>query len=177
MPRYTVSGLPPEAANGKTAFVPHFNRLAASGALHYKTLWGGPAQRQYVGRTTDNGPDAGSHGLDPTAISFMGTGRSNNAMDFLYQNQYVATNAPATVNGGITDQPGAGMPIQVYSPTRPQDTTMIPVPAVSLRALYQARAANLARGVAPGGQRQVQWPGRQAWARWKNRSSFTPANY
>jgi hypothetical protein len=51
---------------------------------------------------------------------------------------------------------------------RPQDTTMIPVPATDLRSVYQARHANLAGGIDNQRQRAIKqatqfirWPQRR----------------
>jgi len=118
MPRYRVTGLPPAAANGATAFTPHFNRLAGSGAMEYKAQVEG--QPGTEGRAVDmvQRAPAGT----PTAIATMGTARSSDAPDMFYPNQYYAYPEPGY-------WPGAGMPVQMYNPVRPQDTTMIPVPA------------------------------------------------
>jgi hypothetical protein len=163
-PRYMTSGLPPEAANGHTAFMPHFNRLAASGAMAYKSLrpGSGPAAYHYAPtRDTVPSPDLGD-------MAQYGTGASRYAPDGFWPNDYDAIPHPEFY-------PGAGMPIQVYNPTRPQDTTMIPVPAVSLRAVLQANAANLAYGVNPGGQRVIRAIPRQL-QRWRNRNSLGTDN-
>jgi hypothetical protein len=56
--------------------------------------------------------------------------------------------------------------VQMYNPVRPQDTTMIPVPATDLRSVYQARAANLAGGVQPGGASRKALKQAAAFIRW-----------
>jgi hypothetical protein len=127
MPRYRTTGLPPAAANGATAFAPHFNRLAGSGAMEYKA--------QVEGQPGTMGiPVAGSFLPVPSPdlgdIAQMGYSRSSDAPNMIYPNQYWTTPEPAF-------WPGAGMPIQMYDPVRPQDTTMIPVPAVNPVGYYR----------------------------------------
>jgi hypothetical protein len=121
LPRYTTTGLPPAAANGLTAFAPHFNRLAGGGAQEYKA--------QVTGQPGTEGIHIEGLGLpapspDPGDIAQMGYSRSSDAPAVIYPNLYYADPEPAY-------WPGAGMPVQMYNPVRPQDTTMIPVPAVS----------------------------------------------
>jgi len=142
MPRYTVSGIPPHLANGSalglSAFLPHYNRLAASGAQAYKgQVTGRPgtlAIPVHPINTSVPSPDIGD-------IALMGLSRSSDAPDAFWPNLYYVTPA-------ANYWPGAGMPVQMYDPVRPQDTTMIPVPATDLRGVYQARSATLAGGVA-----------------------------
>ena len=121
MPRYRTTGLPPAAANGATAFAPHFNRLAGSGAMQYKG--------QTVGQPGTQGIHIDGLGLpvpspDLGDIVQMGYSRSSDAPSEIYPNLYYTYPEPAF-------WPGAGMPVQMYNPVRPQDTTMIPVPANS----------------------------------------------
>lgn len=163
-PRYTTTGLPPEASHGHTAFLPHFHRLAASGAMSYKSLLPGTGPAHKVPAPTIDtvpSPDQGDKVL-------YGPSASKYAPDAFWPNQYVAVPHPEYL-------PGAGMPVQRYDPTRPQDTTMIPVPATSLRATLQANAARLAYGVNPGGQRQVKAIPRQL-QRWLGRNSLGTDN-
>lgn len=122
MPRYRTTGLPPAAANGATAFAPHFNRLAGSGAMEYKAQVEGhpgtlgiPVEGSFLPVPS---PDLGD-------IAQMGYSRSTDAPNMIYPNKYWTTPEPAF-------WPGAGMPVQMYDPTRPQDTTMIPVPATQV---------------------------------------------
>ena len=122
MPRYRTTGLPPAAANGATAFAPHFNRLAGSGAMEYKAQVEGhpgtlgiPVEGSFLPVPS---PDLGD-------IAQMGYSRSSDAPNMIYPNKYWATPEPAF-------WPGAGMPVQMYNPVRPQDTTMIPVPATQV---------------------------------------------
>jgi hypothetical protein len=152
MPRYRTTGLPPEAANGHTAFMPHYNRLAASGAQSYKTLTGGPVQRIPVSNlsATTPSPDLGD-------IAQMGSARSSDAPPAIWPDQYVPL--PAW-------EPGAM--IQRNNPTRPQDTTMIPVPAGNLAPALRMHSALLSQPVQPGGRGTPRWP-RQLirWPNWK----------
>jgi hypothetical protein len=142
MPRYQTSGIPPVmAALGLSAFMPHYNRLAASGAQSYK---GGVTGRPGTAAIPVQGvappsPDVGDIVLGGMHASYM-------QPDAIWPNQY--WNQPT---GGQGDEgrfyPGAGMPVQIYDPVRPQDTTMIPVPATDLRSVYQAHSAKLAGGI------------------------------
>ena len=158
MPRYQTSGIPPQVAEvGLSAFMPHFTRLAASGAMTYKgrvTGRPGTAAIPMTRGDTVPAPDLGD-------LAQMGTSRSSDAPDAIYPNKYYAQ------PDGYW--PGAGMPVQVYNPVRPQDTTMIPVPATDLRGLYQARAANLAGGI--DARRRKALKQASAFARWPRRRS------
>lgn len=143
MPRYETSGIPPQLASGEalglSAFMPHFNRLAAGGAQAYKgQVTGRPGTAAIRMRPSRSGVPPSP---DPGDMAQMGTSRSGDAPDSIWPNQYYTLPA-------ANFWPGAGMPVQMYNPVRPQDTTMIPVPAGDLRSVYQARAATLAGGVA-----------------------------
>lgn len=168
MPFYAVTGIPPGTASpdthgpaaGLSAFLPNLTRMAASGAQTYKSLTGGPAQRQVITNmsATAPSPDVGD-------IAQMGWARSTDSPDETWKDLYVAHPEPEFY-------PGAGMPIQISDPVRPQDTTMLPVPAVSYRALWLRQQANLAYGVQPAGQRQVvAWP--RQLQRWLPRNSLS----
>lgn len=157
--RYQLTGLPSEAANGTSAFLPWLTRYAASGAQSYKYgIAGGPS----LGIPADTShTQVAPH--DKVAQAMMGVARSSDAPDAWFPDHYQVVNNRAEL-------PGAGMPMQRYNPVRPQDTTMIPVPAVSLAAALRANQANLAYGVEPGGQRQVKaWP--RGLAKWRGRNS------
>lgn len=169
MPFYRVTGIPSQPPNpdvagpaaGVTAFLPHLNRMAASGAQAYKSLLPGSGPARYHPIFNMSGtvpsPDLGD-------IAQMGWARSTDAPNAWYPNDYDAIPEPEY-------WPGAGMPVQMYDPVRPQDTTMLPVPAVSFRAYWQRMQANLAYGVQPGGQRQiVAWP--RQLQRWRPRNSL-----
>jgi hypothetical protein len=148
-----VTGLPPEAAAGQSAFTPHFTRLAASGAQAYKDgVTGHPGTTGIPAPTRDTvpSPDRGDQIL-------YGSSSSRLAPDMIWPNQYYA-------RPEASYYPGAGMPVQIYNPVRPQDTTMIPVPAVSLAGYYRQQSAALAAGVAPGGQKALrEWPKLIRW--------------
>jgi hypothetical protein len=143
--RYQLSGLPPVAArNGLTAFLPHWNNYAASGAQSYKYgVHGGPVQA-IPATTTDTAPGTG----EILRLAQGGTAQSADAPQSWYPDHYQVLN-----NYG--NPPGAGMPIERYNPVRPQDTTMIPVPAVSLRALLLANSAALSGRTQTGGPYQI----------------------
>jgi len=167
MPRYTTTGIPPsEAAVGLSAFMPHFNRLAASGAQAYKgSVTGHPGTVAIPINPARQGVPPSP---DPGDMALMGTSRSSDAPDAIWPNQYYTN--PVAETGGIRGQafwPGAGMPVQMYDPVRPQDTTMIPVPAGDLRSVYQKHSAKLAGGVSPGGKRALNQPA--AMIRWLQR--------
>jgi hypothetical protein len=165
MPRYTTTGIPEHLATGSalglSAFMPHFNRLAASGAQAYK---GGV--RGYPG--TEGIPiNPGRQGIppspDPGDMAQMGTSRSTDAPDSIWPNLYYVYPAEDY-------WPGAGMPIQMYNPVRPQDTTMIPVPATDLRSVYQARGA-MSGGIAAEKQRAKALKQAFNFIRWPNRTT------
>jgi len=145
------------AALGLSAFMPHYNRLAASGAMTYKgRVTGRPGTAAIAMSRGDTvpSPDIGD-------LAQMGGARSSDAPDAIWPNQYY------TRPDGYW--PGAGMPVQVYDPVRPQDTTMIPVPATDLRSVYQARAANLAGGIESRRGKALKQA--SAFARWPRRRS------
>jgi hypothetical protein len=170
MPRYTTTGIPPHLAAGAelglSAFMPHFNRLAASGAMSYKGgVFGAPGTVEIpihgIANTIPS-PDIGDIVLGGTHASYL---QPNSMWPNLYYDQ--------PNKAGIQGDrywPGAGMPVQMYDPVRPQDTTMIPVPATDLRAIYQARPL-MSGGLTPAEQRGralkqafnfIRWPMRRS---------------
>jgi hypothetical protein len=157
MPRYRTTGLPPAAANGATAFAPHFNRLAGSGAQEYKAqVEGQPGTR---GVRIDG---VGAPSPDLGDLVMAGPARSSDAPGTIWPNSYFTCPEPSY-------WPGGGMPIQMYDPVRPQDTTMIPVPAGNIaysRASQNMDAAVVQEAGGQGAIRQafsmMRWPGRQA---------------
>lgn len=155
MPRYQTTGLPPEAAKGHTAFMPHYNRLAASGAQHYKVLkpGSGPAVVHPISNlsATAPSPDLGD-------IAYMGTARSSDAPNVFVQDDYDPL--PAWLPGIL---------VQRYNPTRPQDTTMIPVPAGNAALQLRTRQAMLSYPPpSVGGQGQPWWPRQMTkWVKWR----------
>jgi hypothetical protein len=143
MPRYQVTGIPAQLASGEclglSAFLPHFNRLAASGAQSYKGgVTGHPGTARIPVMPARQGIPPSP---DPGDMALMGTSRSSDAPDSIWPNQYWVTTDP------FWDTSGGTARVEVYTPTRPQDTTMIPVPAVDLRSVYQSRSATLAGGI------------------------------
>lgn len=143
--RYAVPGVEPGPAKGITAFTPHANKYAASGAQDYKyrlvsTLgrYGIPAPT----RSTQMWPDVGD-------LAQTGYARSSDAPDAWWpQKSYQAI---------IDEPPGAGMPIAYYSPQFPGRTTLLPVPAEDYRARYQRDSARLARRALLNRVKQLPW--------------------
>jgi hypothetical protein len=171
MPRYEVTGIPPQLAAGSqlglSAFLPHYNRLAASGAQSYKGgVSGYPGTQRIPLQAVQNSvpsPDLGD-------IAQMGLSRSSDSPDAFWPNLYYDN--PVAVggkNGNDRFWPGAGMPVQIVRPCRPQDTTMIPVPATDLRSVYQSRAALLAGGVAGEQSRFQALKQATAFVKWRQR--------
>jgi len=153
-----VSGLPPVTQRGTSAFLPHFNRMAASGAQEYKD---------------------GVTGLPGTAampISNLGV-PSPDIGDFALSGRSTTGDAPGAIWPNLyyampERNYRPGLLVQMYDPTAPELTTMIPVPAVSLRQDYIRRAADMAMGITgtgtdPKGIRQIRQPvsGLVRWAR------------
>jgi hypothetical protein len=165
VPRYTTTGIPQHLAAGEnlglSAFMPHFNRLAASGAQAYKGgVRGYPGTKGVPIKGMANtipSPDIGDIVLGGSHATYM-------QPNVIYPNLYWVTPAEDY-------WPGAGMPIQMYNPVRPQDTTMIPVPATDLRGVYQARGALLAGGIANESSRGKALKQAFNFIRWPNRST------
>src|ERR1700733_5662595 len=144
---------------GLSAFMPHYNRLAASGAQSYKNTVRGypgthPVPIEGLGDPVPS-PDLGD-------MAQMGLSRSSDAPNAIWPNIYWEGAGP------VYDRAGGTAMVQVYNPTRPQDTTMIPVPATDLRSLYQARSATLSGGIAPDRSKAlrqatnfIRWPRRK----------------
>ncbi len=117
--RYSVPGIPPQAATGLSAFLPHFNRAAASSAGSYKyAVSGYPGTRGIPVPTRDTVPfpDLGDKAQ-------AGTSRSSDAPDVFYPQQYYER--------FIAEQPGAGMPILRVDPINPGPASLLPVPALN----------------------------------------------
>ena len=149
-PHYSVPGVPPDPAKGITAFAPHFNRMAASGAQSYKYA--------VVGRPGTRGVhvDARARNVEGhyTGGAMQGGARSSDAPDAIYPNQYYQR--------FIAEPPtGPERTGRVYSPQFPGRTTLLPVPAEDGRAVYQASSAALANPTGatrrPG---SIPWPPR-----------------
>src|SRR3984885_15585189 len=143
--RYQVPGVPPGPAKGITAFTPHFNRRAGSGAQDYKYRLVSPLGRYGVPappRDTVPSPDLGD-------MAQAGTSRSSDAPDMWYPQ--------VSYQAAALEYPGAGMPIAYYSPTQPGRTTLLPVPAEDFRARYQRDSARLSRRAILNRVRQLPW--------------------
>ncbi len=157
--RYSVPGVPPEAAKGISAFAPHFVRHAASSAQDYKyAVSGHPGTRaipQQAKTDTQLSADYGD-------LSQAGTSRSSDAPDSIWPNQYYQR--------FIAERPGGNSQTpQVYSPQYPGLTTLIPVPAEDGRAAYLAGSAALSRAAILNRKREVPvhprfyMPGQGSW--------------
>lgn len=143
--RYSVPGVGQGPAAGLTAFLPHFNRLAASGAQSYKyAVRGWPGNMAHPAPTTDTqiSPDSGDKAQ-------MGSARSSDAPEAWWPQDWDQT--------FIAERPGAGMPVAVYSPTQPGLTTVIPVPATDFRATWQRDSARLSRRAPLNRVAQLPW--------------------
>lgn len=156
LPRYRVTGLPPVTQHGLSAFLPHYNRLAGSGAQQYKDgVTGHPGSPGVpLARQCDPAPDI-------TSLAFKGQSSGTDAPWEIYPNQYYAL---------PERNYRPGLLIQMYDMTAPQNTTMIPVPAVSGRQHWLRHSAALAGGVRAGSRRQVPLIPR-GLSGWKPRSS------
>jgi hypothetical protein len=122
VPKYIVQGVSgsdwPAGQPGHTALTPAYVRYAASGAQAYKQQVSGQPGTQAIPVTPLDkvpSPDAGD-------IALMGLSRSSDAPNVFYPNLYF-NRAP------ITERPGAGMPVSVYS------DNLMPVPAVDPRGI------------------------------------------
>jgi hypothetical protein len=134
MPKYVVPGIPQGAQ--LSAFMPGWVRLGGSGAVQYKqAVSGSPGTSGIPAPTRDTvpSPDLGD-------IAQMGSARSSDAPDVWYPQQYYQRK--------LTERPGAGMPIRVYS------DNLLPVPARDGRG----RGAVLARGIMQRGATQIGMP-------------------
>lgn len=143
--RYSVPGVPAGPAAGLSAFTPPFQPYCASGHQAYKYgLFGAPGTYGAPAPTRDTvpSPDRGDKAL-------YGTSASAYAPDAYYRAQYYQE--------VIAERPGAGMPVQVYSPAQPGLTTLLPVPAADYRARYQADSARLSRRAILNRVRQLPW--------------------
>lgn len=133
--RYSIPGVEPDPAKGISAFAPHYNRPAGSGAQSYKyAVTGRPGTHPIpvpARRETQMSPDYGD-------LANAGTARSSDAPDAIYPNQYY--------QGFIAEFPGGCEPhIRRYNPTAPGATALIPIPAEDGRAAYLAGSAALSR--------------------------------
>ena len=116
--RYATPGIPAGPGMGVSAFMPHFNRHAASSAQSYKYgVTGGPALYHPISTIdTTPSPDQGDKAQ-------MGWSRSSDAPDAYYPNDYDVTFNRA-------EYPGAGMPIVLAdNGDMAQYRSLLPVPA------------------------------------------------
>ena len=140
--RYSVPGVPPGPAAGLSAFLPHFNRPAASGAQSYKYAVGVIQRAPAPTRDTAPSPDVGD-------LANVGTSRSTDAPDSYWPQKYY--------QGFIAEPPGAGMPVQRYDTVRPGLTTVLPVPALNPAGTLRRDSAVLARQAILNRVRQLPW--------------------
>jgi hypothetical protein len=134
--KFITSGIPRGAQ--VSAFMPHYNRAAASGAVRYKaSVSGQPGTMAIAAPTGDTVPSP-----DTGDLALAGSARSMNAPDFIWPNKYF----DRTLDGNGTMGPVT--PVRIYS------DNMMPVPAQDPRG----RPARLAKTVRRGGQRQVAQP-------------------
>lgn len=157
--RYSIPGVPPEAAKGITAFAPHFNRHAGSGAQEFKyAVQGYPGTRAIPAparRETQISPDYGD-------LASSGYARSSDAPDAIWPNQYYQS--------FIAEYPGGNSPrIRRYNPTAPGASTLLPVPAEDGRGAYTAASARLSRRAVLNRMKPMPWfprryePGTGTW--------------
>jgi hypothetical protein len=146
--RYSVPGVPPAPAAGITAFVPHFNRMAASGAQSYKYAVHGSPGTEAIPMTarvnTQISPDYGD-------LAQAGPARSSDAPDAIWPQLYYQS---------FIAEPAQSAPLtgpRYYSPQQPGLTTLLPVPAEDGRALYQAKSARLAYRAVLNRVKQLPW--------------------
>ena len=127
--RYQVPGWPANV-QGHSALVPHFTRLAGSGAVQYKDgVTGHPGTVGVPVVPVIPSPDLGD-------IAQGGFHRSSDAPNAIYPNQYWARPERAY-------WPGAGMPVSV------QSDNLMPVPASDPRGVgaIMAEALGIARSL------------------------------
>lgn len=144
--RYQVPGVPKGPGQGITAFMPHFNRFAASSAQQYKYgLMGGPAWPHPVDmRDWPPSPDLGD-------LAQAGYARSSDAPDGYWRDDYdfVAPRA---------ERPGAGMPILIPDLC---DTTgmrsLIPMPSGPTDVIARTQSARLSRPGLLNRVKQAPW--------------------
>jgi hypothetical protein len=130
--------------------MPHLNRMAGSGAQSFKLAVAGQPGTQGI-----PAPDPGVP-RDRTAQAQMGTARSGDAPNAWYPQLWFQDR--------LTERPGAGMPLRVYS------DNLMPVPAIDPRGVPTMLSmppsyATLqdpfqqARNIASGSAGGLQWSG------------------
>jgi hypothetical protein len=134
MAKYVVPGVP--AGAQPSAFMPHWNKYAGSGAQQYKRhVVGQPGTMAIPAPTTDTtpSPDSGDKVL-------MGPHRSKDAPDMWYPTIYYQPD--------LYGAPGPVTPVRIYS------DNLMPVPAVDPRGV----SARLSRPVNQRGRRAITQP-------------------
>lgn len=127
--RYSVPGIPPEESAGLSAFMPHANRYAASGAQTYKyAVRGYPGTRGIPAPTINTQMSA-----DRGDLAQTGFARSSDAPDMWWPQDYDQT--------FIAEAPGAGMPILRIDPVNPGPRSLLPVAAVDVTDIARGRQA------------------------------------
>src|ERR1700691_1936014 len=101
MPKYVVPGIPQGAQ--LSAFMPNWVRLGGSGAVQYKQAVSGSPGTSGIPAPTRNTQIS----PDPGDLAQAGSSRSSDAPDMWYPQLYYQRS--------LTERPGAGMPIRVYS--------------------------------------------------------------
>lgn len=144
---YRVPGVPPGPGAGITAFMPHYNRPAGGGAQAFKYAVIGHPGTRAIAAPLGAGLAAGVG--NPAATARMGTARSGDAPPAIYPNQYYES--------FIAEPPGAGMPIQYYSPTQPGLTSLLPVPAGNPAPGLRRDSASLSRRAILNRVKQLPW--------------------
>jgi hypothetical protein len=133
---YYLPGVPPGAS--LSAFMPHADKYAASGAQMFKgAVSGQPGTMAIPAPTGDTtpSPDAGD-------LVLAGTSRSSDSPDVWYPSKYFERSLDG--DGSM----GPVCPVQIYS------NNLMPVPAVDPRG----RGALLARPINQRGRRQIRQP-------------------
>jgi hypothetical protein len=136
MAEYVVPGVPAGAM--ASAFMPHWNKYAASGAVEYKhAVDGSPGTMGIPAPTRDTvpSPDLGD-------IAQMGLSRSSDAPGMFFPQKYFEQ----SLNGNGTMGPVT--PVRIYS------DNLMPVPAVDPRGI----PARLSRPVNQRGRRGIGQP-------------------
>lgn len=113
--RYQVPGWPTQQM-GHSAVTPALVRMAGGGAQQYKTALTGQPGTQGIPVEAPQVPSA-----DVGDLAMAGTSRSGDAPNVIYPQLYYLS--------GLTERPGAGMPVAVYS------DNLMPVPAVDPRGI------------------------------------------
>lgn len=148
---YRVPGVPSGPGMGITAFLPHFNRHAGGGAQSYKyALIGHPGTRSIPAPYSTAALHAAGN---PAAKAQQGTAQSADAPPAIWPNQYYQTY--------LAEPPGAGMPVQVYSPTQPGLTSLLPIPANNVALGLRQSSARLSRRAILQRVKQLPWWPRQ----------------